>query len=318
MAKTSVPTHNRQWTADNSGSDSTPLSESQSDSSGYSTRPGRSGKQDRDTCLDVTSHRFTPEDEFRVSLVLRKMIGDDNHSGSNNNNIFGSDGEKLIVHNYPRIRSQDVTGIPAEEAPGADLLSPADDNRYATITDFATVEQQEPTIYQTITKRDSITFLLLHRPITARGKCRWEIPTAGLSQDFLNYLLSRLYAEDIEGAVAAYTRIIPTIVLESTSLSSLSEFPRLIVLTPYKVTFNTFPRDAIIAKPDVSILLCASMKTFHTEIIPKVLFSRNAGIIAGALRVVATRFFGADETSHKGESKEHWRSIDLKGDEQFM
>ena len=187
------------------------------------------------------------------------MIGDDNHSGSSKNNTFGSDGEKLIVDNYPTIKSQDVTGIPAEEAPGADLLSPADDNRYAMIADFATVEQQKPTIYHTITKRDSITFLLLHRPTTARGKCRWEVPTAGLSQDFLNDLLSRLYAEDIEAAVSAYTRtgrwgIIPTIVLKSASLSSLSEFRRLIVLTPFKDwTFDTFPRDAIIAKPDVSI-----------------------------------------------------------------
>ena len=102
-------------------------------------------------------------------------------------------------------------------------------------------------------------------------------------------------------------------------MDMIADFRRQVVLWPYKdFSFDTFPRDAAVAKADVSILLRASMKTFETEIIPKVLFTRNKEVIAGSLRVLSTRFFSAQETSHKGESKEYWRSIDLKGSEQFM
>ena len=112
---------------------------------------------------------------------------------------------------------------------------------------------------------------------------------------------------------------VQTIVLSSRDMEILNGFRRQVTLWPYKGrSYDTFPRDVIIAKPDISILLRSSMKTFQTEIIPKVLFNRNADIIAGSLRVLSTRFHTAEETSHKGESKEYWRTIDLKGDEQLM
>ena len=52
--------------------------------------------------------------------------------------------------------------------------------------------------------------------------------------------------------------------------------------------------------------------------IPKVLFARNQDFLAGSLRVLSTKLFAASEVSHKGDSKEHWRSVELKGCDQFM
>ena len=70
--------------------------------------------------------------------------------------------------------------------------------------------------------------------------------------------------------------------------------------------------------PDISILLRTNMKSFHHEVLPKALFLRNKDRLAGSLRVLATQFFPEGEKSQKGESKENWRQIDLKGDDQVM
>ena len=181
----------------------------------------------------------------------------------------------------------------------------------------------QPTTFHTITKRDSVTFLVVYRRVEARGKLSWDFPSISLCQDFINDLLSKLYAEDVPGS-GAYMRSgrwgkLQTMVVQSGCLQTLNELRRQIVLAVYRgYTFDTFPRDVVVAKPDVSILLRGSMKTFQTDIIPKVLFSRNQDVIAGSLRVLATKFFLPGDTSHKGESKEHWRTISLKGDDQFM
>ena len=229
--------------------------------------------------------------------------------------------EKTTVHNFPTVYSQEITGVPVGEAPGADLMS--EDDRFVAIAEFASVELHQPTIFHTIAKRDAITFLMVSRPVSARGTQSWDFPPILLCQDYINELLSKLYAEDATGA-SAYLRSgrwgkLQTIVIQSRCLQTLNELRRHIVMETYQgYAFDTFPRDVVVAKPDVSILLRGSMKTFQTEIIPKVLFNRNKDIIAGSLRVLSTKFFSANDYSHKGESKENWRTISLKGDEQFM
>ena len=300
----SVPSHNRQWTKE-----STETSSGTSGTSAYSIKPGGN----KPVCLDITSARFIPEDDQRIAIVRRKMLGDDVTNPASDENI--------IIHNLPTIFSQDVTGISADKAPGADAAF--DDERFISVADFASAEINQPTTFHTIAKRDAVTFLVVYRRIELRGKLSWDFPSIGLCQDFINDLLSKLYAEDVPGS-GAYMRSgrwgkLQTIVVQPNCLHSLNELRRQIVLAAYRgFTFDTFPRDVVVAKPDVSILLRGSMKTFQTEIIPKVLFTRNQDIIAGSLRVLSTKYFQPGDTSHKGESKEHWRTISLKGDDQLL
>ena len=283
--------------------------------SAYDIKPGGENK---DVCLDVTSHRFIPEDDKRIEIVLRKMIGDDDLDGGRK-----TSSADIIIHDFPTVSSYDVTGVPLDQAPGAALMFTADDTRFVSIAEFATVERPDVTAYHTITRRDNMTFILVYRPEKARGKRRWEIPALALCQDFINDLLSKMYEEDSKAA-AAYARsgrwgLMQTIVLHARDMEEIADFRRQLALTVYKgYCFDSYPRDVVIAKADISILLRSSMKTFKTEIIPKVLFQRNADCIAGTLRVMATRLFPADSVSHKGESKEHWRSIELKGNEQLL
>ena len=286
------------------------------ESSSSATTSYGSDKQ-KEPCLDVTSHRFLPDDDLRIAVMLRKMVG-------NQETAAGCINTGITTHDFPTVFSSDVTGIPLQEAPGsAELYNMNDDARFVVIVDFATVERPETAVYHTVTRRESITFILVSRPETALGKKRWEVPTLTDCQDYINDTLSRLYNDDMLEA-KAYLRsgkwgAVQTIVLNSTDMEVLNGFRRQITLWPYRGrSYDTFPRDVVIAKPDISILLQSSMKTFQSEIIPKVLFKRNADIIAGALRVQSTRFHTAEETSHKGESKEYWRTIELKGDEQLM
>lgn len=251
-----------------------------------------------------------------MAIVLRRILGDEEqvHYGPH---------DKRIFHDLPPVSSAEVTGIPLTEAPGASSIQ--NDDRFVSIAEFATVEAQEPTTFHTVNKRDSITFLLLFRQEGARGKRKWDFPTIGLCQEFINDLLCKLYASDISSnGATSYSRSgkwgrLQTIVLSSHVIEAMNEFRRQIVLNSYKgFSFDTFPRDVVVAKADVSILFRASMKTFQNELIPKVLFTRNADVIAGTLRVLSSTFFGPEEKSHKGESKAEWRTVSLKGDDQFM
>ena len=285
---------------------------SSSNSYAMQTKPSKK----EDVCLDVTSHRFVPDDCKRIALLLRKMRGDE--IVATDGNMSGSH----INHNLPTVASNDVTGIPLAEAPGADAED-TDERRFITIADFAAVELPDTSVFHTITRRDTTTFMVVYRPLSARGKMSWEFPPMSISQDFINDMLSKMFADDFD-QVAVYIRSgkwgkLSTIVLSTKSLDGLAGFRRHMSLCSYKgYSFDTYPRDVLIAKADVSILLRSSMKTFVTEIIPKVLFMRNDNLLAGKLRVLSTRFYTAADISHKGDSKEHWRSIDLKGDDQFM
>lgn len=177
-----------------------------------------------------------------------------------------------------------------------------------------------------MSRRDSLAFVLVARPIHNRGKRSWDIPSLSQCQDFINEFISKIYAASEEAGpwVLAYNRSgkwgkVGTVLLSTENIENLCEFRRQLALWPFQGhAFDLFPKDVLSAKADVSILLRASMKAFKTEIIPRVLFARNQESLAGALRVVSSRFYSAEEKSHKGETKEYWRSIELKGDEQFM
>ena len=344
-------THNRQWRADQSGSGthSGPLSSSSTSSNSASSSssphiattieseqgknqyPGLAGPsgsrggmvyaygtkpKGRDaTCTDITSFRFTPDDDLKVDIVRRKMRGEAIMKPTYNN-------EKHAVHQLPTISSEDVTGIPLAEAPGATSIEDTRD-RFISVADFATPEDDEPTIFHTIAKKDAIVFVIVTRKMGAKGRRSWDLPALAQCQDFSNDFISKIY-ENGSCWARSYVRSgkwgkLGTILLSSEHMEELAEFRRQFALLSYRnESFDMFPKDALTARADVSILLRASMKTFKTEIIPTVLFARNRDVLAGTLRVMSTTFYSAEELSHKGEPKQFWRSVDLKGNDQFL
>ena len=325
-----IQTHNRQWTR-NSPSSSTsshPSGEGKNNSNdstleGLTTPAGnkKSDRQDasRPYCLDVTSHRFIPEDDTRIDILLRRIKGDDPDRFLLDT---GSEG-KTVIHNYPTIYSNEVTGIQWADAPGACHQYEDDDRRYVSVQAFVSVERPDTSVFHVIARRPLITFLMVFREKGMKGSDKWIFPPFAICQDFINEIINKCYSEDNK-CVEAYNRSgkwgkIQTIILSSSDVDRLTEFRRLLTSRPYRgYSFDTFPKDAATVKADINILLRSSMKMFDTELIPKVLFSRNADLLAGTLRVLATRFFTKGETSHKGESKDEWRSVELKGNEQFM
>ena len=280
--------------------------------SAYSKKPA--GKDNTD-CFDITSFRFTPDYDRKVGILMRKMRGDPPERISS-----GSD--RNVLHQFPAVSSADVTGVPLLEAPGATSLTDGKD-RFITLADFASKEPNEPTVFHTVARKDAIVFVIVARPHLARGKLSWDVPTLTQCQDFSNEFISKIY-EGGNNWARAYVRSgrwgkVGTILLSSELEDELAEFRRQFAVLSYRdMAFDTYPKDALTARADVSILLRASMKTFKTEMIPTVLFARNKDLVAGMLRVLASTFFSAEELSHKGESKEHWRAVDLKGDDQFM
>ena len=325
---TSVPSHNRQWKAGESDDNPVrkqPESKNQQQQrgdpkgdlpaagpSGYGKKPG----SQESTCVDITSFRFLPDDDHRLAILIRKMRGDPPLAATDPAN-------KTIIHQFPTVFSDKITGVPLHDAPGASVLCSTND-RFMTIADFATVEIGDPPVFHTIPRRDSIVFVLVNREEGKRGKLSWEIPTLPQCQDFTNAFISAIYGGDDISWAGAYVRSgrwgkAGTILLSSSVDDTMSEFRRQLALWTYRgYSYDMYPKDVLTAKPDVSILLRGSMKTFDTEMVPKVLFARNREHVAGSLRVLATKHFSAEETSHKGESKEHWRSIELKGCDQFM
>ena len=299
---------------DPSGSSGTNPSRPPPFQSAYNIKPNEQDK----VCLDISSFRFIPDDDKRIAIVLRKMRGDqmDKIDQTLRDN-------KKIIHQFPTVYSNDVTGIPLSEAPGASYLQEGSE-KFISISDFASQEANTPTVFHTITRRDAIVFVIVTRPDNARGKLAWDIPTLSQCQDFSNEFISKIFDGDNLHWARTYVRSgrwgkVGTIILSTRDMEALSEFRRQFALFSYRgAAFDTHPKDALTAKADVAVLLRASMKTFRTEMIPTVLFARNQEMIAGSLRVLSTTFHSSDETSHKGESKEHWRTVDLKGDEQFM
>ena len=281
--------------------------------SAYNTRPNAADN----ICLDISSYRFVPEDDRRIAILLRKMKGDTEGRITDGSTL------RHVLHQFPTVFSNEVTGIPLDEAPGASLFRD-DNDKFLSISEFATVEQHTAATFHTIARREALVFVIVSRHEQARGMLAWDIPSLAICQDFSNDFISRAFEGDNWDWTRSYIRSgrwgkVGTVILSSDSVEKLSEFRRQFALHTYKnMVFDTYPKDVLTAKADVSILLRSSMKTFKTEMIPKILFARNQDIIAGSLRVLSTRHHAADEKSHKGESKENWRSIELKGNDQFM
>ena len=178
------------------------------------------------------------------------------------------------------------------------------------------------TVLHPIPKRDTVPFVLLSRTAGTRGGL-WEIPQLEASKDYINDSLCKMFSQDLDCA-AAYDRtgtwgLITLLYLRSDEMDKMDQFRQQLTMWDFlNMEFDTYPKDVIVARPELVILLKDSMKAFQTEMIPKILFSRNKESLAGSLRVIATRLFQEGEKSHKGESKEKWRQIDLKGDDQIL
>ena len=264
--------------------------------------------------MDITSFQFLPDSPEKAELVLQTILGEND---GRNKRIAPS----LVLHTLPTIHSSEVTGIPAHEAPGAIPLSGEDDGNFISVVDFTTAFPAESQVRHTLPKKPSIPFLVLFRPRATRK--RWDFPTFEMAADFTNEAICSMYKDDVPYA-DAFDRfgrwgLFSTILLKTDSVPALEGFRSHLSHWSFKGhDFDTFPRDVATQKPDISILLRNNMKSFVHELIPKILFCRNADRLAGSLRVLSTRFFPEGETSHKGESKEHWRQIDLKGDEQVL
>ena len=106
---------NRRWVAPALGAEtasSVPSSPATSSvGSGYAHRPGFHADGSK-ICYDVSSYKFIPEDSKRITIVLKKV------NGSKNCNNTDPGSQLRTVHNFSTIFSADVTGIPADQAPG--------------------------------------------------------------------------------------------------------------------------------------------------------------------------------------------------------
>lgn len=298
--------HNRTWT--NPAVTTSSSASSLSSASAYSRRPNQAAK--RDICKDITSHKFCPEDEERVEIVLKTILGEN----------MGREcrmAPSTLVHTLPQVHSSEVTGIPADQAPGA--RTEWDEEQFLTVPDFTTRFPDQVSV--TIARKPSVAFLILSRQIGTRK--RWGFPNYEAAADFVNDALSTMFHGDIPFA-DTYDRsgrwgLVSTILLKTSDLGNLHDFRSYLAnFSFHGMSFDTFPKEVATMKPDISILLRNNMKSFHHEVLPKVLFIRNKERLAGSLRVLATKMFPDGEKSHRGESKENWRQIELKGDDQVM
>ena len=301
---------NRQWTASGFNPPVNNLSSASSTSlSAYSRKPNQI------VCTDITSIKFLPEDRERVEIVLQIILGEKDKSIEQ-----GKNGNSTIVHNFPTVFSESETNIPAVSAPGAKPTEDGD-NDFISVMDFPSRYHSDEAIFHSVPKRTTITFLLMFRP--RNSVSRWDIPDFESAADFVNDALCQMYHQDAP-FVEAYERtgkwgIIPTIILRSDTPSGILDFRLQLTRWSFKdMDFDTFPRDVAVMKPDLSILLRSNMKSFQLEVLPKVLFLRNKERLAGSLRVLSHRIFPTGEKSHKGESKDQWRQVELKGDEQVL
>ena len=281
-----------------------------------SVKPSTSGyTASTPVCLELTSPKFLPDDDKRVGILFRKIHGESIHSDS-------ARGSKLVhLHDFPPVSSEEVTGIPLTEAPGADKKM--EDDNFVKIAEFATIPPSGVNCFRTVTKKASISFILLAKSADAPPGARWENPSISLAQDFINDLICRLFDEG-KDCQKAYDRtgkwgIVSLIYLQSDNLDALNDMRREIAAAGYKgFNFDSFPKDLTTVKAEVTILLRSSMRTFVTHLIPRVLFARNKELLAGTLKILSTKFFPAEEKSTKGEPKTSWRTLELLGDEQFM
>ena len=328
--KTSAPkTLNQTWTT-SSTSYRSPSSSSSSVAGSAGTLQGRTTSYDpstslyarkpnnraADDCKDVTSFKFVPNNDEKVDIVLQVIHGE--RSERPVSPYTGS----TKYHNLPTVFSAVETGIPVEDGPGA--RSEWDLEHFLPVVDFSAEVVPRSQVIHSIPRRKSIPFILLFRE--ARSRKRWAVPDAETAADFINDHICMMFGQDAPYA-ESYERTgkwgkITTLLLKPDPLgatSSMEDFrSHLARWSSRGMDFDTFPKDVVTMKSDISIILRSNMKCFMIEVLPKVLFMRNKHLIAGSLRVLATKFFPAGKMSQRGESKEHWRQIELKGDEQVM
>lgn len=270
-------------------------------------------------CLDITSHKFVPDDQKRVLIVFRKMLG--NPIDMPDLSYTSSSGN-VITHDFPEVSSDSITGVPLHKAPGATIST--NSKQFLLLNDFATppAGNTAPKLLS-VPRKDFIPLVLVSRHTSAVYGAHWECPGNDLAKDFINDMLCRMFSEDKDCA-AVYERtgkwgLLTIVYIASINRAHLDDFRRVLAEEAYKdYYFDSFPKDALTLKTDVSILLRGSMKAWKTECIPKVLFKRNQNDLAGKIRVSSSHLFAQGETSHKGESKADWRRVDLEADDQFL
>ena len=289
-----------------------------STSSAYSKKPDNIGEAK--VCLDVTSAKFTPDDQKRVKIVLRKILGDPDGIPDFSRSSELPRGEE-IIHNFPTVTSEEVTGVPLHAAPGASEST--DSRQFMSIIDFASPPEFQAAKYFTVAKKEFLPFLIVGKPIDAIPGTYWEFPTVEFAQDFINHTLCLMYKGDNPQA-AAYERtgkwgLISVVYLSSGNKKHLEDYRRFLAEQPFGgLMLDTYPKDVITTRSSISILLRGSMKAWDTEVVPKVLFSRNRNELAGAIRIASTQYFAPQEVSHKGELKHDWRILTLQADDQFL
>ena len=284
-------------------------------SSAYGARPDRPAGGDANVCLDLSSQKFVPDDKRRAHIVLRKILGDpfDMPDFSRRDSKEGN----KIIHDFPTVCSAEVTQVPLSRAPGSSLQ--VDAKQYIILAELAS----EPRKFHTIARKEYLPFIIIALHENSPPGTRWEFPRSELAKDFINFLLGILFSDD-HAAAAAYQKtgkwgLLTLAFLASSNQNHLDDFRRAIQEHSYEGWhFDSYPKDALVSKSEISILLRSSMKGWKTEITPKVLFLRNKDSLAGTLRVESTTTFSAHETSHKGESKADWRKINLQGDDQLL
>ena len=308
------PSHNRKWLANTPQTTQSPKGAPTPGEVRPSPAASASGYQRNPSsvtvCKDISSFKFIPDDDERVELVLHSIHGEPGPIGLRQKSV--------VSHNFPTVFSADVTGVPTDQAPGAHAVG--DNESFITVADFAH-KFPDIAILHSVPKKTSVTFLVLYRPMNSRK--RWLVPNFETAADFINDSLCQMYHSDAPFA-DVYDRsgkwgLFSTLLLKSDCAENIEEFRRHLVKWTYKgMDYDTFPKEVVTMKPDLTILLRSNMKSFQLEVLPKVLFSRNKDRLAGSLRVLSTKMFLDGETSHKGEAKENWRQISLKGDEQVL
>ena len=142
-------------------------------------------------CMDITSFRFIPDDGRRVDMVLKKIVGDRIGKVSD---AF-RDEEQEEIHTFPTVFSNEVTGVPLMEAPGAE--STVDNKQFITLAEFASKRAPLTQTFRSIPKKEVIPFVLIYKDEKkVMTEYRWENPDHQRSCDFINEVLCNMYEKD--------------------------------------------------------------------------------------------------------------------------
>ena len=142
-------------------------------------------------CMDITSFRFIPEDGKRVDMVLKKIVGD--RIGKTSDAF--RDNEQEEIHNLPTIYSNEVTGVPLQDAPGA--ATTVDDRKFLTLAEFASKRAPLTQTFRSIPKKEIVPFVLIYKDERkVLTEYRWENPDHQRSADFINEVLCSMYEKD--------------------------------------------------------------------------------------------------------------------------